>query len=618
MVRRNKIKEFFAAYQKEFVKLWLMMFALFSALLVAPVFKLPYANPHGISNPYNSIGVNPSNNYIVMLATVVLTVVFFYLLMWLYNSKYASILKLVVTLVLMSSYFVSGILTNHAGNSAGQGDLNIFHVGEQLSPAMAYLQGSQLYTDIIFLRGAGVDVLFPALGLLLFGKTIGAFIFISDLYRLLAFGVFAWLLARIFKHPIVYSLVLLAFFIANGVSVFELRDVFAWLVFALVLYAFAKSTNTKYANYTLLMMGTISSLSLYASVDRGILLFSAAVLLAFVLPFFKRGQDGTYKLTKGYLVNVGQAIYLLAGLMLGLFAPILSIGLDGFAAFVKLTFHDIPLFGGLLVSMPMPGIFSPMYQMWGPALVAIVALLLYIQLALKHRAGGVALNYLIPLGFMLMYSLVCLKMGTNRIDINKMATVTAPLFLTAVALLAYTISLMRARIIASRELVMLAALLVAVILIFSRIDIARLAVNYDYSRAQLKAYAMTPRHDDTYWLTWEMNETTKVIRNNTQTNDYIYAFTSDPMYYYLTGRKNPGKMYINWYNDPQPYTDELMADMKAKQPKIIIYSEQTWMDSPDNISMAERLPEINEWILSNYPIETTVGKTTLRSKTALN
>ena len=62
--------------------------------------------------------------------------------------------------------------------------------------------------------------------------------------------------------------------------------------------------------------------------------------------------------------------------------------------------------------------------------------------------------------------------------------------------------------------------------------------------------------------------------------------------------------------DLQPYTDELLRDLKAHPPKYIIYKDGVY-DSPDLVAMTERVPEVNEWILANYRPAQTFGKTEL-------
>lgn len=610
------INEFIIKHGKEFVRLWLLVMSFFAAYLIAPFFKISFSNPNGISNPYNALSINPNNNFIVVIAVIVLTVTFYYALQKVYESNHRYIIKVISALLLTGYYFVFDIINIHAGNWLSPGVLNVFHVGEQLSPAAAFLNGSHLYTDIIFLRGAGVDVLFPSLGLLFFGKSIGAFLLINDALRITAVLTFSLLLGKVIRGPILYSTILMAFFAAKGTSITEFRDVIIWAVFGLLIYAFHQNTNPKKQQVALFLVGLLSGLMLYVTVDRGVLLFSVCALFTMLLPFIRRKDSGEYEITRQYMHNIKSAFPTLVGLFFGFLLPVMFIGVNGFLAFIKLSFHDVPAYAGLLVSMPFPDFIGPVYQIWGPALLAIVASIIYIEL-LKARKVLIKYNLLIPIGFMLVFSLICLKMGTNRIDVNKMATVTAPLFFTSIMLVYAALKFGVLKNKQTKTLLMPIGLLAVLVIIFARFDLSRVIVNPNYTRAQLKAYLKTPSVDDTYWCSWEMNETARIIRLNTTKDDYIYAFTSDPMYYYLTDRSNPSRMYINWYNDPQPYTDELLISLEQKKPAVIVYEEQSWMDAPDNMSMKERLPEVNRWILENYPIKTQIGKTTLLSNATL-
>jgi hypothetical protein len=276
-----------------------------------------------------------------------------------------------------------------------------------------------------------------------------------------------------------------------------------------------------------------------------------------------------------------------------------------------LTFHDIPRYAGLLVSMPFPDAFGSQYQIWGSAYIAI-ALILLLSALYRFRTS-LGMNRLLPLTFILIFSIVCLKMGTNRIDINKMATVTAPLFLAAVIASKYSFETIRVRQGAWKVIAPPMVLCLILLVSFSRIDMGRFLHQPRYTRGDLKSYLMTPAEDDESWLSPEMSEVARYIRDHTRPDDYIYAFTSNPIYYYLTKRQNPSRMYINWYNDPQPYTEETLRRLQETNPKIIIYSEKTWMDAPDNVPMEVRVPEINQWIMKKYIYRHTIGNTTLLS-----
>lgn len=609
----NKVKKFISSNEQSLIDLWALIVSFFSALLIAPIFKLPFANPYNISNPYNTIGLNPGNNFIVVIAVIILTPIIFYCLQWLYASRYQWVTKVIVACVFAGYYFATTLLTTHAGSSLGPGDLNVFHVGEQLSPAYAFLHGQRLYTQIVFLRGAGVDVLFPAAGLLAFGQSLGSYMIMNDICRLTALFSFAALLALIFKNPLKYTAVLLFFFAAANTSIVEFRDTFVWIAFALVMFAFKRNISDRTRKVSLCGLGVVASAMLYISVDRGVLLFAITGLLALTLPLFMKKEYGNYVVkSRGYLHNLSDTWAVLIGMTIGLFSPILFIGLDGFTHFIVLTFHDIPAYAGLLVSMPFPDLFSSSYQIWGPVFISIAAILLFVRLYTLKK-GKPTMNLLIPYGFMLIFSVICIKMGTNRIDINKMATVTSSLFLVTVLLVSLGVHTYINQKNSRRQIGLILLLSSLSLVVFARLGMPNIIKQPTYTRSQLKSYLLTPKLADSYWLSPEMSAVTTIIRHSTDKSDYIYAFTSDPMYYYLTDRKNPSRFYINWYNDPQPYTDETLRNLKRLKPKIIIYHEKTWMDAPDNVSMEQRLPEINSWIKQNYPYEKIVGNTMLLS-----
>ena len=136
--------------------------------------------------------------------------------------------------------------------------------------------------------------------------------------------------------------------------------------------------------------------------------------------------------------------------------------------------------------------------------------------------------------------------------------------------------------------------------IFAQLDLSKILFQPSYNRAQLSSYKHRLDKSDDSWLNEDTKAVKKYVTENTNKNDYVFSFTSDPLYYYVTNRKNPSRFYISWYADPQPYTDELLKSLKANKPAIIIYKESTCWDAPDTIAMEARIPEVAKWINENY------------------
>lgn len=197
--------------------------------------------------------MNPSNNYTMLAFIIVVTLGLFLLLRKLYKTKYAWTIKVLVICLLLSNFFIYNILNITTGYynqniiyANGPNTLDNFHSGEQLAPANAFLNGSQPYGDMFFLRGLGVDVIIPALGFLIFGKSIGSFLLITHLLMLLAMLGFFLLIWLVFKGVFKYILAIILFYIVNSISLVQTRDIPVWIVIGLVIHYFKPTLCEKH------------------------------------------------------------------------------------------------------------------------------------------------------------------------------------------------------------------------------------------------------------------------------------------------------------------------------------------------------------------------------------
>lgn len=589
-----------------FVDPLLLLVAFFTSLMALPLVALPYENPFVISNSYGIIGFNPSNNYLQIIFLIVATLGIFYGLRKLYSSKYAWLIKLLVAALIVGNHFLAVIVPN--GNIAV---VDAFHTGEQLSPARAWLNGNdQLYQDAFYLRGAGMDTLIAATGFKLFGTSIGSYHLVLQFLILLALASFLALLGKLIRHPIMYTAAAILLYISAATSLVELRDTPIWLSFGLLFYVFSPRITPKAKYAALATIGLIASLSLFMAVDRGMLLLALAGLVTTTLFLFHADDKNRYHLSikqaRDWRHRLAAIGCVLGGAAAGIAIPGILMGAQGFVAFLQLSFHEIPAYAGLLVSQPLPALFGEHYLYYAPAYIAIVT---GIILTYLYQSKKIPLETLLPLTIVFIFGILCLKGGANRIDVAKMATTTAPLYLATMLTIGYATQL----IIKEKQFraQLMPSLVAAILLIvcFAQFKPERLAHQFTYTRADLSHYrTMTSRLDDA-WISPELREVRHYIIQHTTKNDPIFAFTSNPLYYYLTDRQNPSRFYISWYADPQPLTDELLRDLKSNKPKLIIYKENSWMDTPDNQPMSDRIPEVNRWIKENYKKSITIGNT---------
>jgi hypothetical protein len=594
---------------------FLLVIAFFASLTAVPLIQAPFSNPHNISNPLNSIGFNPASNYTMIIFIIVTTLLLFLLMKRLYSTKYAWTIKLIVVGILLSNHFIFNMLNISSGYyltdiiyANGPHSLDNFHSGEQLSPANAFLSGTDLYSDIFYLRGAGVDVFIPALGFILFGKSIGSFLLINHLLMLVTMFSFFALMAIVVRGTFKYIIAITLFYVSNAMSLVEIRDIPVWIVLGLILYLFKKDIPDVRKKVALAAIGLLSSLELYIAIDRGMLLVALALMLTATLAVITPNKHNIYTFSpKLWRTNSKASLWPALGLTVGFIIPALFLGWQSFAAFLKMTFVEIPAYGGLLVSTKFPSLFSPEYLIWGPIIIAIATGHLLIKL--YSSVAAKELNALIPYTLLFLFAVLALKAGSNRIHILKMATVVAPLFFIAFTILIFAIYIAYKNRSKRLQLIAPIAVLTVSFAVFWQPDFTQLLRQPAYSRSDLARYKNMPHSPDSHWIKEETQQVKDYILAHTTPRDYLYVFPSNPAYYYLTDRKNPSRFYASWFADPQPFTNELLADLKKNKPSLIVYEEATWMDAPDSINMKDRLPEVSQWIVQNYKHETKIGNT---------
>lgn len=616
------LSRLWSKYSSSFINFALFILSLYSALFLAPFINKNYSNPSNIANQFNVLGFNPDSNYLQLIFVIIFTLLLFWGLRALYYSKFSWIIKLLPIFLILIHFFSNELIKFSVGYVFGEGALDTFHTGEQLSPSAAFLSGASLYDELFFFRGAGVDVLFPSAGLLLFGQSIGSFVLINHIYMFATIVSFFGLLFFLIKNPILYTLSIVFFYTSSSVVITQPRDIVVFIVLGLIFLYFKKNLPNKARKTALLLIGLLASLELFVAIDRGISLVAIAATLFVLLHFVKHNKDNVYSfnlretilaIRKRRFQWLQKDLWLLPlGATSGIFLPAIIIGWDSFVAFVKMSFIEVPAYGGLLVAQPFPNFFTTGYVMWGPVLIAISVGYLLIEL-IKHNDRKY-LNVLLPIIILFIYAIIALKFGSNRIDIAKMASVAAPMFVVAILTvsLALTVAYKNKRI--RPTLIVPIGLSVISFVAFSQSHPEKLLTQSSVNKSQLVSYLKLLRSDDEIWLNQEQKDVRNYVASHTPKDSYIYSFTADPIYYYITHRKNPTRFYISWYADPQPYTNEVLNDLKTKKPELIIYQNGGPWDKPDNVSIEDRMPEVSKWILENYKRKTMIGTTVILEK----
>ncbi len=596
------------------VNVLLFIFSGSLALNLARAIRLPFSNPYSISNLSNIDHFNPENNFVQILVAIVLTIGLFYFLQRLMSTR-EGLARIYIVIFLSFSLFLFALAPFSSGYYH---KIDVFHQGEQLAPALALIHHEHLYSQIFFLHGAGEDAVIPALSFKFFGRSIGSYFFLIAILKLFSAVLFLMLINKLIKHKDLFMVVALWFFsniYSTAVSFYNVRDIPVWISLFLT-YRLIFSPRDSWRYWSLIFIqGVIGAGTFFYSLDRGIFLFFLNLILGMIILFMNYDRSHYSFSIKPWRPKLFYLSGFVVSYLLVFISALAVLGLVPFKAFLKMSFIDTPRYGGLLFGIPLPNIDSSGLLVWLPLIIFTLVILLAIE-QLKPVWRRPTPNAVFTV-LLIAFSLIFFRAASGRPDLGHIAYATPVMFITIFYILQSHIELLRAKwslLIKNWALVLALALLV----LTPSYSLLRLPSVNQRTTPDLANFWQLPSTKDEVWLSPEVKNVRNFILNNTTKNDGLFVFSNQPLYYYLTDLRNPTRFYITWFADPEPYTQEVLRALKAHPPKYIIYSTNTPVpylyDTPDGVPMSVRLPEVNDWILKNYPSTTYVGQTTIRSR----
>ena len=335
-----------------------------------------------------------------------------------------------------------------------------------------------------------------------------------------------------------------------------------------------------------------------------------------ILALFKN-TDGSYIFAwRSAHKRIALILHGIAGYLMSIVLSLLVFGPDGFVAFIKTTFGEAAKYQGLIFNTPYPEFEPKSFVYWLPIIVLVC---LGFTIAKTVKAEYKSLSYQTVIEVVLIvFSLVFYRAASGRPDIGHIAYGSPLLFL-----LLFMIVFRRIEIITNLDNQLrsdFALKILPLILVFVAIfspsitNYYRLALMNQSHLSSTKIFITSPNKPDTYWETANVKNISNYIVNITNNNDYLFVLSSDPIFYYTTGRTNPTRFSISWFADAAPLEKEMLQDLQKKPPKVILYESGTYYDRPEFISMKQRLPLVNEWILQNYPNSVQVSGATILTK----
>lgn len=580
--------------------IFLLITAFYTTVLLSPLIKLPYTNPYGVLGIAHEIQFNPLNNNLRFFFIIFgVPIIFFFL------KKIAQLNFALVRLYFIGIIFLYYFFRQLKLYLSKFSNIDMFHDGEQLGVGSAmFLFDKQPFTEMFFLHGFFADPYIAYLSFKLFGYSIGSYYFFNSLLTLLTVLVFYLMLHKLIKNHVLFFTA--SIFFLGFIPIFTFYQGRELPVFLFLLIIYATATNKLPIFWGAFLTAFISFSALYISIDRG--LYIVATGLFFIFLLFIAKSNYPFHL-KNILKVIRQQTSLMGGYLLGNISAvglgIVFFGFKNFGAFLKITFSEIPKFSPIMFDYPYP-YFSlhTLFPYWLPIIIITLEVIFIFYLFIYKRSFLLTQDRGLLLAAVVFLVIISYKSALGRSDMLHITYISHILFLAAFLIVDYTILFIK------HPYVRLTALCLPLVFFFLPFFNYKNVVNPpSYESHELKIYVSLPKMDDNFWLTDEQEKVRDFILNNTTEKDYLYVFTNEAAYYYLTKRKNPTRFYMNWFASPNFYEPDALKDLIANPPKYIVYTTGFWSDNIDYIPETERTKKINEWILTHYKEAQSIGST---------
>ena len=604
----------------EFLLLFLLFGCAFGvAFSLRELLSLPYSNPWGVLGPMALTKQNPDNNivrflFIVVLPSLLLLVVSCFSGLrkrlgaepgetaefpapagdktWMRVLLWLAVIAVVV--VAAGNYYAY-----HSTSSF----FDEFHEGETLGAAIDYLKGRVPFRDTIFVHGVFQDPLRSVVAFKLFGKSIASVRTFESLMQILNLLLFSISVFFLFGRKIYYSALALAILlIIVLVSPLHLsfmiitRDLCLWLfiIVAVLLISHIRNSITKEPSGSenakgrilFFLFGFIPMLALVHSVERGFFLLAASLTngaLIYLFYFHKKDWKAVLFHGLGY-----------------------AIGLLVLGASIRWAYFDFFLYN--VIIMPkykglLDAYFYPFERTrYLLPVIFIAGMLWFLALrfvkSMQSSEGSLAVRlksfyvrYFMEIVFT-MVSVFYFRAPLGRADIVHVRYVAAPIFIGGVFILMrhYLVPiLVRKGWVSGKVLGAVAgAMLVLLVALYTP----------DINWKELYAFpAGTP--DEKIVSPGDM-EVAAYLKANLKEDEYFLTMTNEATWYYLVDKASPTRFQIVWLALPYFFQDEIVADMKRKNVKFVLYENgKIWMKI-DGISNERRLPILVNYIKSEY------------------
>jgi hypothetical protein len=604
--------------------------------------RLPFSNPLEVVGPPTLQGWNPYDSILrfvifIFLPPVLLAVLYFCPVSGLAkatsvfsprreapeNKSNGKNFYFEFFLVLFAALLSLNIPTYHAF-----GRFDPFHEGESMGAAVSAMEHQVPYRDFYFFHGVIQDPIRSVTAFQWFGRSIGAQRTLESILKVLTWMFLALFLAKVFSSNRFYAVTTLisaaVFSIPflfdtavepfvrphqpeNIVRVFSQWEFwlapFHWMILTgrdllpmafllafLFLLEYARHPpqprDAFKLGFSAFCFSFIPWLALAHSVDRGIYLTAAGFVFsaAFVFYFLKKRDS-----LRAYLGGTAAGL-ILGSLVLGHF---LQWNYEGFVSFV---FGFLPRYKLLTDSLHYP------IHDFRFALVLFLLSFCFFRetdkllrlIRFEQMTPGEALwVFFLEDGVqiaLLTMGLFCFRNVLERPVLDHLAYNSIFIFLLIVFEFFNRFRVFfEGRLFRKMFLGILAFALALVVLSFYRL----ISFNQWDQNFPLK----TP--DDSF-LSEDRRQVVAFLKGELKDGELFFAFTNDASWYYLLNRPSPTAYPCLWVAAPKVFQQQVVESLERNKIRIILYKNNYWGSSIDDIHDTERFPVITRYIQEYY------------------
>lgn len=512
------------------------------------------------------------------------------------------------------------------------GRIDLFHEGERLAPLNDLLRGAIPYRDIYLQHGLFYNAWRPLLAAKLFGPSLAADRMLGHILDPLGFCTFYILTLQIFRSKL--SAFLLIWILSSGVSQGfffwnpEQRMVYtpgrvalAFLAIAIIA-SYIKNENRR---YLITLSGICSTIAIFYSLEIGLYTATSCILFLIILSIKQR------------------KFYPIIAYILGLFVAFLPL-LIYFTAYraiddlfinsyIQTRYQIIiwglkfpPLFQELTNLKSIEGIkafiLSYTFKWYLPILIyLIVAIYLAFQI-ITSRLWKEKSNIILLLIF--ISGVVFFRTMLGRSDSTHLYGLEYAWLIGMFFLESLFIGIWKGlnkdflSIIACRLLVVL-FILWYVISAYNPIDTVRSLTKNLTSYQKIERYPIPPI-DRIGMISIPADQVAQIkavveyIQNNTKPNETIFDFSNQGAYYFFADRPSATRYHQICYASTEQMQKEVNDSLEKNKTRLIIFSNNTWMDSIDGVKNTDRHYLVYEYLKNNYIESAKVGTTTFMKR----